>query len=53
MTHVSNGKESFIKEQHHAKEEEEHTEPRQPHSDLWRFHGRETINYALFGHFGL
>lgn len=34
MTHVANSEERFIKEQHHSKEEEEHPEASQPHSDF-------------------
>lgn len=33
-THISNGQESFIKEQNHPKEEEKHTEARQAHPNL-------------------
>lgn len=33
-THISDGEESFIKKQHHPKEEEKYTEACQPHADF-------------------
>lgn len=50
FTYISNGKEGFIKKQHHPKEEEEHAKPCEPHSNFCRV--EENPNYTLYSSSG-
>lgn len=47
ITHISNGEKSFVKKQHHPKEEEKYTKPSQSHPNFCRCHKQLSVNVTL------